>query len=102
MKKVINGKMYNTETAEAVGIWSNDRAKNDFNYIVERLYRTKRGAYFIHGEGGAMTSYAESVGDMYGAGEAIRPVDEAGAREWAERHLTGEEYVEIFGEPEEA
>ena len=102
MKKVINGNMYTTETAEAVGIWSNDRATNDFNYVVETLYRTKRGAYFIHGKGGPMTRYAESVGDMYGAGEAIRPVDEAGAREWAERRLTGDEYVEIFGEPEEA
>lgn len=102
MKKVINGKMYNTETAEAVGFWSNDRATNDFSYIVERLYRTKRGAYFIHGEGGAMTRYAESVGDMYGAGEAIRPVDEATARRWAESHLDGDEYAAIFGEPEEA
>ena len=40
MKKIINGKMYNTETAEYIGedSYSNSR---DFSYYCDELYRKR-------------------------------------------------------------
>ena len=101
MKKVINGALYDTETAKLLGkdSYSNRR---DFRYWVETLYRTKSGKYFLHGEGGAMTKYAVSVGqNEWSSGEKIIPLDLESAQKWAEEHLDGDDYLAAFGEPEE-
>ena len=42
MKKIINGKQYNTDTAKYLGDWDNGYPSNDFCYCVERLYLTKK------------------------------------------------------------
>ena len=98
MKKYIGGKVYDTDTAKAVGSWSNNRSYRDFSWCEETLYRKKTGEYFLHGEGGAMSAYARQVdGNMRGSGEEIRPLTFDEAREWAEEHLDGNEYEEIFG-----
>ena len=98
MKKIINGKVYDTETAQKVGFWSNSLGYNDFNWREESLYRKKTGEFFLHGEGGPRTNYAERVGNMWGSGERIMPLTYKEAQEWAEEHLDGEEYEAIFGE----
>lgn len=99
MKKVINGKMYNTDTAKMVGRVSKGES---FNYFIEELYQKKTNEFFIYGEGGAMTKYAESCGNNNWCGGCkITPVTEQEAKEWAEEYLNGDEYIEIFGEPEE-
>ena len=101
MKKVIGGALYDTETAKLLG---EDSYSNpgDFQYWVETLYRTKSGKYFLHGEGGAMTKYAVSVGqNEWCGGEKIIPLDLDSAQKWAEEHLDGDEYIRAFGEPEE-
>jgi hypothetical protein len=103
MKKVINGSLYNTETAQCLGYvepaGSNQR---DFNYYCETFYRTKSGKYFLHGEGHGNSRYGEWHGNSGGWGEKIMPLTVDEAKEWAEENLTGEEYIKIFGEPEEA
>ncbi len=99
MKKYINGKKYDTETAKAVGSWSNHRGCRDFSHCEETLYRKKTGEFFLHGEGGALSRYAEpGNGNMRGSGESIRPLTFDEAREWAEEKLSAEEYEQIFGE----
>ena len=101
MKKVINGSLYDTETAKLLGedSYSNSR---DFAHWRESLYRTKSGKYFLHGEGGAMTKYAVCVGqNEWSGGEKIIPLDLESAQKWAEEHLDGDEYIRAFGEPEE-
>ena len=101
MKKVINGALYDTETAKLLGenSYSNPR---DFAHWRESLYRTKSGKYFLHGEGGAMTKYAVSVGqNEWSGGEKIIPLDLDSAQKWAEEHLDGDDYLAAFGEPEE-
>lgn len=98
MKRVIKGKLYNTETAERVGAWDNGYYTNDFNYCSEDLYQKKTGEFFLHGEGGAMSVYASSEGNMSGYGERIIPMTYDEAAQWAEKHLTGDEYEKIFGE----
>jgi len=48
-----------------------------------------------------MSIYASSEGNMSGYGERIIPMTYDEAAQWAERHLTGEQYEEIFGEVSE-
>ena len=94
MKKVINGALYDTETAKLLG---EDSYSNpgDFHHWTEQLYRTKSGKYFLHGEGGAMTKYAVSVGqNEWCGGEKIIPLDLDSAQKWAEEHLDGDAYIE--------
>lgn len=102
MKKIINGKMYNTETATELCYTNNGLGINDFNYIEEGLYKKKTGEFFLAGNGGAMTKYAHHCADRTScAGKAIFPLTEAEAKEWAEKHMNIEKYIEVFGEPEE-
>ena len=102
MKKVINGSLYNTETARKLGNWSNNRSCTDFDYCEETLYRTKAGKYFIHGKGGARSRYSKQTGiDSWRGGENIIACTYDEARKWAENHLDGDDYIAAFGEPEE-
>ena len=102
MKKVIDGAVYNTATAREIGSWDNGYQYSDFSRADETLYRTKSGKYFLHGEGGGNSQYGEWHGNSGGPGEEIRPYTPQEARQWAEDHLTADEYAAEFGEPEEA
>lgn len=103
MKKVIDGALYNTDTANLLGEWDNNFSRNDFNYCEEALYLTKSGKYFLYGFGGGLSKYSVSVGNnSWSGGEKIQPMSPVAAREWAEKHLETEEFIKAFGEPEEA
>lgn len=100
MKKIINGKMYNTETAKCLASWFNGSIS--FDMCQEWLYRKKTGEYFLYGEGGASSKYSEYCGfDQWSGGSAFTPLTEEEAREWAEQKLDADDYVSIFGEVEE-
>ena len=101
MKQIINGKKYDTETAKKVGSWSNGYSYSDFSSCTEELYRKRTGEYFLYGIGGPMSRYSQSYGNTTSGGEKIIPMTEAEARKWAEEHLAGDEYEEIFGQAEE-
>ena len=102
MKKIINGKVYNTETAKQMAFWCNAGSWRDFHHFEETLYRKKTGEYFLFGEGGPMTKYAISTGqNSWSGGEKIIPLDYDNACRWAEEHLDGDEYEAIFGPVEE-
>ena len=45
MKKIINGRKYDTETAKEIGYWSNGYPCSDFNHCEETLYLKKTGEY---------------------------------------------------------
>ena len=102
MKRIINNKVYDTDTAKFCGDWDNGYYTNDFNYCGEALYQKKTGEFFMHGFGGAMSKYASHSGNNSGWGEQIKPLTYEEAREWAEKHLNGDDYISIFGEPEES
>jgi hypothetical protein len=99
MKKIISGKVYDTKTAKELASWRNAGSWRDFSHKEETLYRKKTGEFFLYGQGGPMTNYAEATGtNSWSGGERIMPLSFAEAREWAEKHLDGDEYEAIFGE----
>ena len=102
MKRIIDGRKYDTDTAEEVAE-SRHGCESDFDYYEETLYRKRTGEYFLHGWGHAASRYAEYVKEAgaWGAGAAIAPLTYDQAREWAERELSAEEYESIFGEVSE-
>ena len=101
MKKIINGKRYDTETAKAVGKTSYSYPGN-FEHWIEELYLKKTGEFFIHGVGGPMSKYSRSAGsNTITGGEEIIPLTVKEAREWVETYLSAEEYEEIFSTCEE-
>ena len=98
MRKIINNKVYDTATATWIGSSDNGHEYNDLAYSGETLYRKRTGEYFLHGEGGPMTSYAVSTGNNNWRGsERITPISYAAARQWAEDHLSADAYEAEFG-----
>lgn len=103
MRKIIDGRKYDTETATEVHEWS-DGAPSDFGYVEETLYRKRTGEYFLHCYGGPMTRYAEreTYGSGYTYGSTIIPTTYDEARAWAEGHMGADEYDAEFGEVPES
>ena len=97
MKKIINNKVYDTETSQRLVVWENGRWGHD-DACRESLYRKRTGEFFLHGEGGPMSKYAKSRGDnSWSSGEELIPLSYEAAQKWAEDHLTGDQYEAIFG-----
>ena len=97
MKKIINGKRYDTDAAKLVGEAQSTVGRNDSHFWREELYRKRTGEFFIYGEGGGMTKYAKAVDlNSWTGGEAIRPISEEEAKQWAEEYLTVDEYEKWF------
>jgi len=70
MKRIINGKTYNTETAEIICNTGNDEYSSDFRYERSDLFVTRKGAYFIAGNGGALSRFAAPYGNNGWQGDA--------------------------------
>jgi len=87
MKKVIDGKVYNTETATEVGSWDNGCNGGDFDQCSVALYKSKAGQFFLAGSGGARSKYSRSCGtNLVGGGEGMELLSEAEALAWCEEH----------------
>ena len=96
MKRVISGKRYDTDTAKKIAEYDHLHP-SDFRYVDEALYLKRTGEFFLAGEGGAMTKYAESGGDgVSWGGRNIFPLADDMAREWVEAYAN-DQYEEIFG-----
>lgn len=99
MKKIINGKRYDTDTAKEVGYAEAKCLPSDLDWWQETLYRKNTGEFFLYGEGNARTRYAKESGvNNWRAGCRIMPLSVDEAKEWAENQLTADEYEKIFGE----
>lgn len=85
MKRTIEGKTYNTETAEEIGYNCSHLYCSDFGWWEETLHKTKKGNYFLHGSGNAMSKYSCPVGNNGSGGDSeIIPMTEEEALEWCE------------------
>ena len=98
MKKIINGRMYDTETAEKIEEWDNGMYGNDFRACEETLYKKKTGEYFIHGSGGALSKYAVSCGNGSTGSSDIIPLTKDRAKTWMEEKGDPDAYTKEFGE----
>lgn len=99
MKKVICGKLYDTDKARWLGSAEGGEGIDGWQ---ETLYRKRTGEYFLHGTGGARTRYAVIIDDNnWSGGEQIMPLTYEAARSWAEKHLDADKYTDIFGIPGE-
>ena len=82
MKKIINGKRYDTDSSEVVATYSNYSSSSDHCY--ESLCRTKSGNWFLSGEGGGLSRYGRLVGNGMTGGEDVKPLTPKEAMEWLE------------------
>lgn len=99
MKKIINGRLYDTATAELI---DSRACGEDIDRIEETLYRKKTGEFFLHGSGGPRTSYAKECGsDSYGWDEEIIPEDSFDVKEWVADYCDADTYIKLFGPVEE-
>lgn len=94
MKRIIEGKMYNTDTAILIASnGSRGLSPSDFNYYDHDLYRKKTGEFFL-------------VKGFYVMGEGWKDeiktnVTEKEVKKFLEDGDHIEEYEKLFGEPEE-
>lgn len=101
MKKIISGKLYNTDTARQIGSWDSNITDRLY-WVNETLYQKQRGEFFLHGEGGPGSKYAEPSGQgSWSSGEKIIPLSYDAAQEWAEEYLDANAYQAAFGPVEE-
>jgi len=99
MRKIIDGKRYDTDTAECVHAWDNGRYSSDFRVRKKTLYRTQKGSWFIHHYGGPMTDMAVPVGSSgMGGSSDIEPVTEDDARRFLETHAGVDALEKWFAE----
>lgn len=102
MKKIVRGKLCNTETATKLASYEHGYADQS-NWYTEELYRTNSGTYFIYGRGNAASPYAVACDDGgFDSGDSIRVVPIESAKVWAEKHLDADKYLAVFGDPEDA
>lgn len=100
MKKVIKGRLYDTTKAKKLGVYEPNHNQSDFSYYSEELYQKKTGEFFLYGEGNASSPYSKKCGSNEWCGsKEIKPMSYQEAQEWAEKHLDGDDYIAIFGEP---
>ncbi len=89
MKKIIDGKVYNTETAERIA--NEGKSLHNFYSTSEALYRTKNGAWFIHGKSSAGGAYSRWSGNSCGFGEDIIALERKEVLCWAEKASINDE-----------
>jgi hypothetical protein len=92
MLKIINGKRYNTETATDVlsldinaGMYVVE-SRSDFRWEDTELYLTKKGEWFLAGQGNALSRWGRQCGSMRGPGSGIMPICSEEAQAILEEH----------------
>ena len=93
MKKIIDGKRYDTDTAEHLCSLPSVEDTTNFNWHATSLYQTKKGTFFIAGEGNAFSLWAErDAGEnSWSSGRGLRAVTAAEARQHMESANCGAE-----------
>lgn len=89
MRKIINGKKYDTDTARVICMF--DNCENGVFSYTKILYRKKTGEFFYYKEGGPMSI----------DGSEIEPISLEEAKGFIERNGDADVYEREFGEVEE-
>ena len=104
MKRVLNGKIYDTDkSVELCEIWRGEGSR-DFRHMDCKLYVTPRShSFFLAGYGGPMTVFAKTVSDNTTTGsEGIIPITEDAARTFCEQEEVDVETMSKYFKLEEA
>lgn len=80
MKKIINGRKYDTETAKVIDTYSNGLPYTDFDYFGEALYQKVTKEFFLLRND-----------------RVIIPLSVDKAKKWVANHSTVEIYETLFG-----
>lgn len=96
MKKIINGKMYDTDTATRIAAVTNGLTEYDGRYTFDELYRKKNGEFFLFSEGGPLSGYAKHIPNGRTTGRFITPQSEGEAKDWVEKHCSADTYLAIW------
>lgn len=101
MKRIINGKVYDTEKAQLIAEAHHDNIKDaNGKSLKQWFYRKKTGEFFVQVDGAAI-ELQNIFQNSYKPNAGIYPLTYEQAQRWAERELTAEQWEEIFGDPED-
>lgn len=94
MKDRIGTLSYNTETAKKIGEYSADYPTNDFHFYKESLYKKRTGEFFLAGEGGPASKYAENAegSQMLQGSAKITPISFNQAKLWYKNYVLDSDY----------
>lgn len=103
MKKIINGKRYDTDSAELLCTLKCNAYVGAWDWHDTDLYRTSKGAFFIAGWGMGGSMWGEKLYDCsdYVKGEGLRALSREEAREILEQE-DQPEIIEEYFEVEDA
>lgn len=102
MKKVINNKVYDTETARLIADVPHTNIRGSEGACEQRLYLKKNGEFFLW-LAGARSEIVSNMALDNGVHDRERhfyPISYEQARKWAESEMSADEWLELF-EPEE-
>lgn len=103
MRKIIGRKVYDTNTAQTVcDISPSGFSGSDFRWEDTKLYKSPKGQFFIAGEGGPMTRWAEPSGNNgTTGGRGLVLISDDAAVSLAERFASPGAIEIAFGKAEE-
>lgn len=84
MKRIIDGKIYNTDTATFIGNHQYSH-RGDAHSEDTSLFRTPKGAFFVQGTGGAYSRWSRPCGSNgMSGGHGIQALTPTEALAWCE------------------
>lgn len=96
MEEIINGRMYDTETAQKKGTWANTWNDNDYSQVIETLYQKKNGEYFLECIGGPNSTYGDYCRGQNWGRTFLKPISSDDAIQWAKNKLSTDEYEALL------
>lgn len=96
MKRTINGEVYNTEKGSIKLTEKICKNEDTPKWQCETLYMRDDGKYFLYGEGGFKSPYADDLGENGKQdGDKIMPLEEEQAKNWVKENKS-EDFEKIF------
>lgn len=91
MKKIINSRKYDTETAIMLCHFAREPKERFYRYS-ETLYRKQNGEFFLYGEGGPASRYGLQIRYcQWRSGRKIIPLSYSDALEWVRKNGSEED-----------
>ena len=94
MKCIVNGVLYNTETATRV---ATSRVGDEFDWKAEILYMKENGEFFLH----VIEHESNPIPKDQFVSSWIAPIDRETAKKWASNNMLVDVLVQYLGQVEE-